>query len=88
MSTCVRKPWLATCGTDKSVRIWNFNNGSCEIAKSFIEDPLSLSLHPTGHYLIVGFTDKLRILDIVKDDFHVYREIPMRGCREVSSRST
>ena len=24
LDTCVRKPLVATCGTDKSVRIWNY----------------------------------------------------------------
>lgn len=27
MDTCIRKPLIATCSMDKSVRIWNFESG-------------------------------------------------------------
>jgi cilia- and flagella-associated protein 57 len=40
MDTCARKPLVATCGTDKSVRIWNYLENGLEVIKYFEEEPL------------------------------------------------
>jgi hypothetical protein len=35
IDVCVRKPLVATCGLDKSVRIWNYLDHTCEVHKTF-----------------------------------------------------
>ncbi|KAI9220174.1 WD40-repeat-containing domain protein, partial [Blastocladiella britannica] len=82
MDVCVRKPLAVTCSADKSVRIWNFVNFTCELCKYFPEEPLSISMHPSGYYLLVGFADKLRLYTIIPDDLRTLHEFPIRGCRE------
>jgi len=60
MDVCTRKPLVATCGSDKVVRLWNYIDKRVELSKKFLETPLAVSLHPSGLHLIIGFTDKLR----------------------------
>jgi hypothetical protein len=40
-----------------------------ELRKAFAEEPLSVALHPSGLSALVGFSDKLRLLTILMDDF-------------------
>ncbi len=42
------------------MRIWNFQTRQMELCKYFPEAPLSVSMHPLGLYIVVGFADKLR----------------------------
>ncbi|KAJ3397356.1 Cilia- and flagella-associated protein 57 [Lobulomyces angularis] len=82
LDTCARKPILATCGTDKSVRIWNYAENVVEVSKFFKDDPCSVAIHPSGLYLLVGFNDSLNLLNILIDDIRPYWTTNVRGCRE------
>lgn len=42
-----------------------------------------MALHPSGLFVLVGFSEKLRLLNILIDDVRVFKEIAIRGCREV-----
>ncbi|KAI9190309.1 Cilia- and flagella-associated protein 57 [Blastocladiella emersonii ATCC 22665] len=82
MDTCVRKPFVVTCSTDKSIRVWNFSTFTCELTKFYPEEPTCVSIHPSGYYILAGFPDKLRLMTLLPDDLRVVREFPVRGCRE------
>jgi len=82
MDVCVRKPYVVTCGADRSVRVWNYTNKTLVAQEFFTETPYSVSIHPTGLQLIVGFADKLRMLSILVDTFQCIKEIPIKACRE------
>ncbi|XP_012560110.2 cilia- and flagella-associated protein 57 isoform X1 [Hydra vulgaris] len=82
MDVCIRKPLIATCGMDKSIRIWNFQNNSLELYKEFEDDVMSVALHPTGLFILAGFSDKLRCMNILIDDIRTVKEFMIRGCRE------
>jgi WD40 repeat protein len=81
MSVCSRKPLVATCAQDNTLRIWNYETHQCEISKRFAEDMSSCSLHPNGLHILIGFSDKLRLMNLLIDDVRVFREFPIRGCR-------
>jgi WD40 repeat protein len=83
MDVCTRKPFIVTCSTDKSIRIWNYLTATCEQVKSFPEDVFSVSLHPSGLYILAGFSDKLRLMNVLMDDIRTLREFPIRSCQEV-----
>ncbi|CAK4695392.1 unnamed protein product [Aphanomyces euteiches] len=83
LDTCIRKPLIVTCGVDKSVRVWNYNDKSTDILKFFKEEALAVALHPSGLHIVVAFTDKLRMLNILMDDIRPYREYGVKACREV-----
>jgi WD40 repeat protein len=82
MDVCVWKPLLATCGRDLTVRVWNYEEKTVVLTKRFKEEPLSLSLHPSGLFVVVGFTDKVRLMSILMDDLRTVRELAVKACRE------
>ena len=51
----------------------------------FQEEAYSIALHPSGLYILVGFSDKLRLMNILIDDIRIFKEFTIRGCREVNS---
>lgn len=82
LDVCVRKPLVVTCGTDKSVRIWNYAERTQDLCKFFGEEAYSVAFHPSGFHLIVGFSDKLRLMNLLMEDMRTYKEIPIKACRE------
>ncbi|XP_061268242.1 cilia- and flagella-associated protein 57 isoform X4 [Bos javanicus] len=84
LDTCIRKPLIATCSVDRSVRIWNYESNSLELFKEYQEEAYTISLHPSGHYIVVGFADKLRIMNLLIDDIRSFKEYSVRGCKECS----
>nr|XP_033772064.1 cilia- and flagella-associated protein 57 isoform X1 [Geotrypetes seraphini]XP_033772065.1 cilia- and flagella-associated protein 57 isoform X1 [Geotrypetes seraphini] len=84
LDTCIRKPLIATCSLDRSVRIWNYETNTLELYKEFQEEAYSISLHPSGLYILVGFFDKLRLMNLLIDDIRSFKEFTVRGCRECS----
>ncbi|KAG8437072.1 hypothetical protein GDO86_007955 [Hymenochirus boettgeri] len=82
LSICIRKPLIATCSLDHSVRIWNFENNTLELYKEYQEEAYSVSLHPSGLYILVGFSDKLRFMNLLIDDIRCIKEFTVRSCRE------
>ena len=49
----------------------------------FPEEAHCVAVHPSGLYVLVGFSDKLRLCNLLIDDVRVFREFGIRGCREV-----
>lgn len=82
LDVCVRKSIIVTCGYDRTVRLWNYIDKSCEIVKKFGEEAYSVALHPSGLHLVVGFADKLRLMTILMDDIRPFREFAIKACRE------
>eukprot|EP00485_Elphidium_margaritaceum_P004858 CAMPEP_0202687750 /NCGR_PEP_ID=MMETSP1385-20130828/3381_1 /ASSEMBLY_ACC=CAM_ASM_000861 /TAXON_ID=933848 /ORGANISM="Elphidium margaritaceum" /LENGTH=1277 /DNA_ID=CAMNT_0049342593 /DNA_START=35 /DNA_END=3868 /DNA_ORIENTATION=+ len=84
LDLCVRKPYLATCGgDDHSVKIWNWHEKRVVLAKTFAEQPLCVALHPSGLHLVVGFADKLRLMNVLMDDIGGGKDFSIKGCTEV-----
>ncbi|XP_014667325.1 PREDICTED: cilia- and flagella-associated protein 57-like isoform X2 [Priapulus caudatus] len=82
LDVCIRKPWFATCSMDKSIRIWNFETCSLELYKEFQEEVYSVAFHPSGLYILAGFSDKVRLMNLLIDDIRTFKEFMIRGCRE------
>ncbi|CAI5689001.1 unnamed protein product [Oreochromis niloticus] len=83
LSICIRKPLVATCSLDRSVRIWNYETKVLELYKEFQEEAYSVALHPTGLFILVGFSDRLRLMNLLIDDIRTFKEFTVRSCREV-----
>ncbi|XP_041975861.1 cilia- and flagella-associated protein 57 isoform X1 [Aricia agestis] len=82
LSLCAWKSIFMTSGEeDKSIRIWNYVTDEVELIKLYQEEIHCVSLHPTGLFAIVGFSDKLRYMVVLIDDFEVMREFPIRNCK-------
>ena len=57
---------------------------SLDLCKQFQEEAYSIALHPSGLFVLVGFSEKLRLMNVLIDDIRPFREFMIRGCREVS----
>ena len=64
------------------------NFSQLELWKEFAEEAHSVALHPSGLYMLVGFSDKLRLMNILIDDIRTFKEITIRGCKEVHYTNT
>jgi len=64
MDVCIKKQLVATCSIDKSVRIWNFATRSLDICQVYPDEAYSIAFHPSGFHIIVGFTDKVRMMNV------------------------
>lgn len=42
--TCIRKPMIATCSHDRTIRLWNYIEKILELEKAFTEDAYRLVL--------------------------------------------
>jgi cilia- and flagella-associated protein 57 len=81
LDVCARKPILVTTSQDHTIRIWNYVTNTMQVCKTFSEMPQSVSLHPSGLHIIVGFEDKLRLMNILLDDLRTFMELPVKNCR-------
>jgi WD40 repeat protein len=82
LDVCIRKPIVVTCGIDRTVRVWNYMLRTNELCIQFQEQPHSIALHPSGLHVLVGFSDKLRLMNILMDDIRPYKEFQIKACSE------
>ena len=82
IDTCIRKPLVATCSKDHTVRIWNYVEHTLEICKSFPVEAISIAMHPSGLHILVGFADKLRFMNLYGDDIKEFKSFNIRSCPE------
>lgn len=82
-----RKPFVVTCGSDKTLKIWNYETHKLEIDWILTEEPLSVAIHPSGFFLAIGYSDNLTILTIYHDFLgskrKILKEIQIKNVREI-----
>jgi WD40 repeat protein len=83
LDVCLRKPLVVSCGLDRSVRVWNYLKQDIEVMKYFNEPPHSVAFHPSGLHIIVGFSDSLRLCNLLMDEIRPYKDFAIKGCREI-----
>ena len=82
ISACTWKSHILTFGeVDRSVRMWDYETENLIMVKQYLEDISCVVLHPTGLFCLVGFSDKLRFMSILIDDFIPMREFGIRNCK-------
>ena len=82
-SICALKPLVATVGSDRTVRLWNYLRWHCELSQEFTvnDDPTCISLHPSGTQVVVGLRERIRMYNVMIDELKLFRELPIKGCR-------
>ena len=63
------------------MRVWNYLEKTCRLKKQFEVDVTAVTLHPSGLYLVVGLTDKLRLYNITSTDLVQLKEFHVPGCQ-------
>jgi WD40 repeat protein len=56
---------IATCSSDKTVKIWNYANKSLEISNLLTEEALAVAFHPSGFHVVVAIQDKIIFMNIL-----------------------
>lgn len=86
LDVCIKKELVATCSADKTVRIWNFGGQTpkLDICETFTEEANSVAFHPSGYHIVVGFTDKIRMMNVFSEKkLSTFKEILIKSCREI-----
>ena len=47
-------------------RLWSFSKRQLVLDKQLADDPLCVSLHPTGFMMLIGCVDRLRLYFVVR----------------------
>lgn len=81
MNSCLYQKILILGNRDRSIKIWNYETDEVELVQNFEDDIHGVSLHPTGLYAVVGFSDKLRFMTIMIDEIVPTKEFNIRSCR-------
>ncbi|PRP79546.1 WD repeat-containing protein 65 [Planoprotostelium fungivorum] len=83
MDVCFKRPVLVTCGFDRTIRAWNYNDKSMELLKSVAEEPLGICIHPLGTQLTVAFQNKLRIYAFAFGDIIEEMSMSLKASKEM-----
>ncbi len=83
MDVASKKPLIVTNSKDNTLRVWNFKTHEVELIKHFVEEMLSVAIHPNGLHIAIGFSDKLRVFHLLVDDIRLCMEVSIKGCREL-----
>ena len=68
------KQLVATCSTDKTVRVWNYVHFHLEAMATFEDEPLKVAFHPTGLNLAILFKNTIKLVDILENTLKEYRD--------------
>ena len=83
IDTCKMQPLAVTCATDRCVRVWDVEKKFCTVSKQFSEDVSCVAIHPSGLHVVAGFSDKLRLFNIMLKDLKCFGEINVKECHAV-----
>lgn len=74
------KPLVVTCGLDRTVRLWNTHDRRLELMRELDDEPVCLSVHPSGMYVTVGFASKISLFSVLIDSLELTGTIVCRNC--------
>ncbi|KAI4835933.1 WD repeat-containing protein 65 [Plasmodium brasilianum] len=77
---CLLQPLIIICYDDNVIKIINYKKKEEVMSNSFNNEPLHLSIHCSGHLLLVAFTDKLRVFHILYNKLKVKKEFFLKNC--------
>ena len=83
VDTCRMQPLAVTCGTDRTIRVWDLEKKYCTVSKEFSEELLCVSIHPSGLHVVAGFTDKIRLFNVMLKDLKCFGEINVKECHAI-----
>ncbi len=85
MDICLKKTLMATCSSDNTVRIWNYQTRTLEICETYLDEPISVAFHPSGLHLVIGFLDRVRIMNVYARNLKQIPDvnITFKGCKDI-----
>lgn len=86
MDVCIKKNLIVTCSSDKTVKIWSYSPSmgfELQINQQFADDAFCVAFHPAGFQIVVGFFDRIKMMNIFQDSIQQYKDLPIKQCREI-----
>ncbi|CRL06256.1 CLUMA_CG019108, isoform A [Clunio marinus] len=80
LSVCCWKSIVMTASKDRTVRIWNYNTMKVELLKKFLIEIFVISLHPSGMFAAIGFTNALHLVQIQLKDLKTTKSFKFQMC--------
>ncbi|ANQ10428.1 Uncharacterized protein PCOAH_00050680 [Plasmodium coatneyi] len=77
---CMKPPLIILCYDDNVIKMINYKKKEVVMSNSFNNEPLHLSIHCSGHLLLVAFTDKLRLFHILYNKLKIKKEFFLKNC--------
>ncbi|CRH04069.1 conserved Plasmodium protein, unknown function [Plasmodium relictum] len=77
---CMKHPLIIICYDDNNIKIINYKKKEIVMTNSFNNEPLRVSIHCSGHLLLVAFTDKLRLFHILYNKLKIKKEFFLKNC--------
>eukprot|EP01083_Nonionella_stella_P020871 57903_1 len=84
MDICELQGLVATCGADKTVRVWDPKTRKCKLQREFSEVPTCISFHPQGFQLVVGFLDNVIMLHLLHASLQLSHEMSLRKSLKIA----
>ena len=85
LDTCIKKPMIATCSFDRTVRLWGFESRShhcsLKIVQTINEEPLTLAFHPSGYHILVATPEHVKMMNVLDNKIETYHEVGIKNCR-------
>ncbi|KAI5627246.1 cilia- and flagella-associated protein 57 [Silurus asotus] len=82
LSMCMMKSLIATCSTDCTVHIWNYKIKSLEQFKQFDKQPLSVSMYSNGLSILVVFSTKICLMNLLYNNIVTVKNFDINNCTE------
>lgn len=54
-----------------------------ELCYSSDQEAHAIAFHPSGLHLVVGFSDSVRLMNILDKQLVTYKQLPIKECREI-----
>lgn len=80
LAVCSWKTIAITASRDHTVRIWNYETMKVELLKKFLIDIRVVSLHPSGMFAAIAFTDVIRLVQIQLKDLKITKSFNYPMC--------
>lgn len=80
VDVAIKKTLFVTCSSDKTAKIWNYQNYKLETTLVFNEEPLNVVFHPSGFHIVIAFNEKVSLYNVYPD----YVEFKKRGLRDIN----
>ena len=87
LDVCLKKEMVATCSSDHTVRLWSYTASNMFQAEMIFISPdqeaHAIAFHPSGLHLVVGFSDCIRLMNILDKELVEYKSLYIKECREI-----
>ncbi|CAF2959691.1 unnamed protein product [Rotaria sp. Silwood2] len=83
LDIAVQKPLFISSGDDHTVRLWNYETNTIEQMKLYNESVYAITMHPSGHQIVVAFASKVSLMNVLIDGFATVKEYPIHAAHQV-----